>query len=236
MRPGECASSIAARHHTTTEALWGHPENAALRARREDPNVLAPGDVLWVPEREPAAHPMKASQSHAFVAAHEPITLRLKLVEEVWEEGATVQGRIERHGDTVVYRKATPPRPPRDAPLANVPYRLDFGRRSIAGTTDGSGVLEARIPPHVEVGRLVLEPETARERAIELRVGHLDPLELAGGVKQRLANLGHPCGDVDDEDEALAFALESFQRKHGLSPSGQLDERTLDELRALSGR
>ena len=52
--PDECALSVAARHGTPWAALWERPENAAVPARRSDPAVLHPDDVLFVPEAEPA--------------------------------------------------------------------------------------------------------------------------------------------------------------------------------------
>ena len=50
---GECLSSIAAKAGFTVDALWNLPENAQLKSTRKDPNVLYPGDVVFVPDPRP---------------------------------------------------------------------------------------------------------------------------------------------------------------------------------------
>jgi uncharacterized Zn-binding protein involved in type VI secretion len=54
VKQGECVSSVAAKFGVGRAAIWDHPENAALRREREDPNVLYPGDRLFVPHGEGA--------------------------------------------------------------------------------------------------------------------------------------------------------------------------------------
>ena len=50
---GEYLSLIAARFgFRDPRVIWNHPDNAALRERRKNPNVLFPGDVLTIPERK----------------------------------------------------------------------------------------------------------------------------------------------------------------------------------------
>lgn len=49
VRAGDWLAEIAARHGTTVGAIWGHPANAGHRAKRGSPDVLYPGDVLFVP-------------------------------------------------------------------------------------------------------------------------------------------------------------------------------------------
>ena len=51
VRPGDCIESIAAQFGLHWEKVWSHPENTGLREQRR-PNVLLPGDIVFVPERE----------------------------------------------------------------------------------------------------------------------------------------------------------------------------------------
>jgi hypothetical protein len=58
LQRGETLAAIARRFGMTWQELYGHEENAAFRALRPDPNVVHPGDELWVPgEDMPPRHP-----------------------------------------------------------------------------------------------------------------------------------------------------------------------------------
>jgi hypothetical protein len=51
--PGECLASIAEHYGFADPAvIYNHPENAALRRERPDPNVLLAGDVVAIPDRK----------------------------------------------------------------------------------------------------------------------------------------------------------------------------------------
>jgi N-acetylmuramoyl-L-alanine amidase len=124
----------------------------------------------------------------------------------------------------------------RQEPRANVPYVLDVDGMLTNGETDGDGMVELSIPPNARRGRLILEPGTLREMAIDLNLGRLDPVTGAGGVKQRLANLGFDCGSADDE-ETLEFkaALQAYQESRGLDVTGEADQATRDKLEQEHG-
>ncbi len=49
VRQGDYLLKIAMRIPCPVKAIWDAPENAELR-RARDPNLLYPGDVLWVPQ------------------------------------------------------------------------------------------------------------------------------------------------------------------------------------------
>jgi hypothetical protein len=61
----------------------------------------------------------------------------------------------------------------------------------------------------------------------------MDPADEASGVRKRLENLGHlPAAAVDPESEEILLrcAIEAFQRARGIDPTGELDDRTRQEL------
>ncbi|MEX1363997.1 MAG: peptidoglycan-binding domain-containing protein [Nannocystaceae bacterium] len=75
----ECMASIAAQHGFHWRAVWGHPGNKGLRRDRSSPFVLAPNDVVQVPERRPGQHRVPTDQRHTFVRKALPAMLRLRL-------------------------------------------------------------------------------------------------------------------------------------------------------------
>jgi hypothetical protein len=126
---GDCLSSIAARFGFAPAALWNLPENAALKQQRKDPNVLYPGDVVHVPDKQLRTECGATQQRHRFRKKNTPAKLRLLLLDR------------------------------KDQPRANVKYQLLVDGRWSSGTTDASGMIETTMPPHAASGTLVIEGE-----------------------------------------------------------------------------
>jgi hypothetical protein len=47
--------------------LWNHPDNAALKRKRQDPSVLNPGDVVAIPDKRVGTFDGRTDQRHRFV-------------------------------------------------------------------------------------------------------------------------------------------------------------------------
>lgn len=57
-----------------------------------------------------------------------------------------------------------------------------------------------------------------------LDLGHLEPADSLPGVRQRLTNLGVPCGDERGElGPDIRAAIGDFQAFHGLTVTGRID-------------
>lgn len=76
---GDCISSLALEHGVGPEAIWEHPQNASLAQVRSDPNVLARGDEVAIPEIEPATFDIPSGDRHVFVVPGTHVRLRLCL-------------------------------------------------------------------------------------------------------------------------------------------------------------
>jgi peptidoglycan hydrolase-like protein with peptidoglycan-binding domain len=62
----------------------------------------------------------------------------------------------------------------------------------------------------------------------------LEPVTLLEGVQQRLNNLGYWCGDPHGTlGDGTRRALRKFQRRCGLTESGEADDRTRTLLLAV---
>ena len=121
---GECISSIAKQYGLLWETLWNHPENAKLRESRKDPNVLYPGDTVFVPDRDVQFEACATDQRHRFKMKAEKAKLRLRILEED-KPRAGVAYRLEIDGFT-----------------------------KASGKIDGSGYINETLPPGARKGRL----------------------------------------------------------------------------------
>jgi len=198
VRPGDCVESIAAAVGCAWRDLWEHPRNASLRAKRENPNLLAPGDLVRLPAALfPSGRPITKGAAHAFEADVPSTLLDVRFVERD-DDGAH--------------------------PLAGVPYAvraLDVERR---GTTTSDGRVRESIPLAARRVDVVLHPDTERAREVRVEIGALDPIDEPCGVTQRLQNLGWLGADVSEP--AVAAAITGLRRERGLSDDGPLDDAT----------
>src|SRR4051812_43278493 len=131
---GESLASIAEKAGFFESTLWDLPENAALRARRKRPSVLAPGDEVFIPNlRQKEVH-CASGRTHVFKRRGIPATYRLRL--------------LRRNG----------------TPAAGAAYTLEIDGVKRQGTTDEDGRLEEYVPPGAGEGMLVVPRLKLRAR------------------------------------------------------------------------
>ena len=78
---GEGISSLSERYGFAPETIWEHPENARIRALREDPNVLLPGDVVCIPDKQPKFLEGATNARHRFRRKGVPAMFELQLLD-----------------------------------------------------------------------------------------------------------------------------------------------------------
>jgi hypothetical protein len=78
---GECISSVAGHAGFLWETIWNHPANAQLKSGRKDPNILLPGDLVFVPRRTNREVDCATDQMHHFVRKGTGCVLRLQILE-----------------------------------------------------------------------------------------------------------------------------------------------------------
>src|SRR5262249_44370257 len=206
---GEHLSKIARQYgfvdYTT---IWDHAQNADLRQKRQNPNVLLPGDRLYIPDKELKSESRSTDRQHAFQIKRQRLKLRL-VIEDQYEK-----------------------------PIANAPCELHVESESYQVTTDGSGKIEQEIPTTAETARLIIKSkETALDAlVIPIKIGHLDPVDERTGQQARLANLGYYTGPIDgQENPAFRLAVEEFQCDHGLAVDGVCGSQTQAKLKLVHG-
>lgn len=183
---GETIQRIAKQHgFADWRRIYEHPKNAGVRARSDGPNVLMPGDELFVPDSAPPWVPCGSGAVHEFRLHRERTWLRLMLL------GAD------------------------DQPLAAQPYRLEVGGETHEGVVPDDGRIEHEVDAAATEAVLVVRDSTAEppvDRRFALELGWLDPIASGKGLQARLANLGHYHGEIDGHEDAAATrrALSTF--------------------------
>ena len=186
--------------------IWDHPNNSVLKDKRKNPNVLFPGDQVFVPDKEEKQESGNTEKRHIFEVKKEPLKLRLVLEDYL------------------------------EKPIANAPHALLVEGEVGQQTTDGKGHIERDIPLDAEEATLVIRGDETpfADVPIPVKIGHLDPEEALSGQLARLNNLGYSPGDGTD-DEAFESAVEEFQCDNGLTVDGKCGPITQAKLKKVHG-
>jgi N-acetylmuramoyl-L-alanine amidase len=208
VKAGDCLSSLAQRFGLPSwKTIYDHPENADFRELRPNPNLIYPGDRVFIPTPSLKEEPGTTESRHRYAVRRDRTLLRLRLKD--------AQGE----------------------PMANRAYVLTIGGRDIEGTTAGDGLLEETIPALATDGVLqVAATEDDPNVRVEWRIGigQLDPVETLKGVQARLNNLGYTCGPVDGLMGPLTEgAVRRFQEDHDLTVDGIPGPNTQGKLEQL---
>lgn len=76
---GDSIASIAEQNGFLWETLWNHGNNGGLKAERKDPNVLFPGDEVFIPEKGQKQIDKPVDARHRFTRKGVPHKLKVKL-------------------------------------------------------------------------------------------------------------------------------------------------------------
>jgi hypothetical protein len=64
---GDCLSSIAAQNgFADYRVIYDHPNNADFKARRPNPNIIYPGDVVFIPDKKRKTVSVPTGDVHVF--------------------------------------------------------------------------------------------------------------------------------------------------------------------------
>ena len=76
---GDCMSSIGFANGFFWRTLWDHPANRELKNARQNPNVLLPGDRVYIPPLEIKQEPRATDKRHTFVRKGVPARFTIVL-------------------------------------------------------------------------------------------------------------------------------------------------------------
>lgn len=201
VKQGEHLTRIARRYgFINFLTIWDDPQNAEIKKLRKNPNVLFPGDRLFIPEKEGKKVTRATGQLHHFKILAKQLMLRI-----------VVQNYSRK-------------------PVAGTNCKLEVEGKPTPLVTNSNGQIEQLILPNAEVGKLdILDKEFAilighldpveESSGQEARLNNLgyyvppadaerDEDELRSSIEefQRDYGLvkpgGHPSGVADDATRA----------------------------------
>jgi hypothetical protein len=216
VRTGDCLESIAFQRGLLWQSIWDHPRNGELKQAGRTPNVLLPGDQLYIPERVRKVTSATTDKVHKFCLKNVPSKIQIRIVRWVQSsnQSSSQQGTSQ--------------------PRANIPYILVIDGKTTRGQTDNDGMVIQSISPGARQGKLILESGSPNACEIELDLGALDPVDSATGVCQRLANLGFAyANDHEPGSPEFKDAVTAFQVTNGIQATGQLDSDTSSQLNSV---
>jgi hypothetical protein len=229
VKKGDCIDSIAYSHGLTWEQVWNHPDNSGLSQQR-DPNVLLPGDQVFVPPLKKGYESAATEQRHRYRLKDTPAMLHLRLVDDENE------------------------------PRAGIDYTLNVNGHFIEGRTDDDGCIDESIRPNTGKVILTVRPpppeqdddqddqvytgpptqnstSMQQQEAVEeyeIQLGAIDPASEIVGIQERLHNLGYELVEPSGElDQPTQNALRHFQGRNKLEVTGILDDATKQKLEEI---
>lgn len=177
-KKGDYLAKIAHAHGIRDwRGLYEHPANESLREARPNPNMLAEGDQVYIPQFEKDEHPADTGERHTFDVP------------------------LEHNRLKVILRRSD------GEPFANIEGVLEIGDEKFDVSTDGDGLLEHEfLPPDAEKATLTFEGQILSlmighlEPAAEVR-------GLQGRLRNLGFYIGACTGVMDDPTSAAVASF-----------------------------
>jgi len=195
VRQGDCHSALAAKHRLASlRRIYNAPEDATVRNLRPNPNLMYPGDEVYIPDRGHAQFDKPADNKHKFKLKGNSTKLRIALKDEAGK------------------------------PYKKCEWRLVAGEQIFTSSTDHSDVIEqvidARLSQATLKGARPIVPKLVC--TWNLWVRWLVPVDQMTGIQACLNNLGFHSGPVDGIQGPITTA--AVDGIPGPSTQGELKE------------
>lgn len=203
IKQGDTLSRIARDHKLPSwRTIYDHAQNADFRAKRSNPNLIYPGDEVFVPDMELGEESGSVDQKHKFEVNRAQQVLRIAVEDEMGNR------------------------------IKNSEYELVIEGKTRRGNTNSQGLLEEKISSDTERARLKVGGNVWNLLIGHLNPIESDTADRGvSGAQGRLRNLGYDTGEIDGIMGPITkAALEAFQSDERLSVTGELDSATREAL------
>ncbi len=206
VRLGDCISSIAFEKGFFPDTIWNDPQNSELRSQRSNPNALAEGDRIVIPDKRLKTESRPTSAEHRFRKRGVPAKLRIQFCESG--------------------------KPCANLPFQLV---ID-GKHRFSGATDGEGWLIVSIPPNALDGQLALGSgnEERRYRLMLGHLPPPDTVKgVQARLTNMGLDCGPLDGGLNPQTRA---AIRAFQAANELPVTGEASPEVCEKIREIHDR
>lgn len=210
---GNSTSSLAKKKGFYWKTIWEHGENAELRQKRNDPNVLAANDEIFIPELQEKKVSKGTEQEHVFKRKGEPTKIKMQLMAlgtpranedyVLAVAGELIRGKTDGDGKLEHFI-------PGDASSAKLVLKEG---KEIQGLRIGS-----------------LDPTDLSEGVVQRlnNLGFKAPARIKKGAKAAEDFVEEKVG------KKAINALKNFQQQNELKETGKVDGATIAKLKELA--
>lgn len=202
---GECLISIAQKFGIADwRAIYDAPENEAFREQRKNPNMICPGDDIFIPVLTGSKQPANINKKTTYVLKKAKGFLSIILVDS------------------------------KSKPLPDIPYEVSFykSEQDKKGEpllilkdekSDADGYVEHPLPKGAKFAVITYSPYLKRpslKQKMGLKLGELDDPSTQLGMRSRLNHFGFYSGDGRmklQDQKMFESQLAGFKEKFGLS-------------------
>jgi len=205
VKQGDCMLSIAEDCGLLWETIWNHPDNAQLKQLRKDPNILFPGDVVTVPEKDLRVESAQTEKVNKFVVKTPQAQVRLRLLD------------FKRR------------------PRANLAYTATVDGVLSSGRSDGDGYITLAVAPNArEVKLAVTERSRTDQYTLPLgAIDPIE--EISGVQQRLTNLGYACASENGTMGEQTKTAIRALQVEKGLKATGELDDATRQAVLQMHG-
>ena len=215
---GDYLQKIASSHgFNDYKEIYKHPENSEFRKKRPDPNIIFPGDEIYIPENSECRQ-YKSNQSYVIKVKKKSFLFKMQLKASLNKILSIVKYEISTDGGA-------------QNTYAKQYSSADRHTQSLLS----KGIIEEEIllKEETAVIKIWLKEENGDESfSFDVKFGHLDPPEEVTGIQSRLHSLGFYGGRIDgDIGEKTRSALCRFQKENSIDVTGEPDGQTIKMIK-----
>ncbi len=207
VEPGDSVTSLAFAHGMVWQTVWNHAQNSDLRKLRKRPNILLPGDRVFIPDIRVHQADGATDAKHKFVRIGVPEKLAIQF--------------LDFEGN----------------PHANENFVLDIDGQLTNGSLDGQGWLHLPVSPNARAGHIDIGPAGELVSCdLHLgHMDPIDTLTGVAARLHNLGYYDGSA-DVDESSEQFKLALMEFRKQEELPVSSQgIDDALRDALEKRHG-